>query len=284
MTFPLLAERCPVIVKHCDPGLIGRYAAQALILEVETWPKPGLVSHIDNGAHADMDADLLRLSARTLEPFFIALAEAGAMDMGMDRLRQIGIEAEKAMRDATAGVNTHRGAIFGLGLLAAAAGLAATCAWQAPLGTLVAQRWGRDILKKAPEHDSHGGIVARRYQVGGARAEAAAGMPCVYDIARPALAEGRRLATGDEEAARVHACMALIAVVDDSNLLYRAGPEGLNFAREKARAFLADGGVARANWRWDAKAIHQAFVARNLSPGGCADLLAMALFTEVLES
>ncbi|GES51068.1 putative 2-(5''-triphosphoribosyl)-3'-dephosphocoenzyme-A synthase [Rhizobium sp. NBRC 114257] len=284
MTFPLLAEPCPVAVKHRDPALIGRHAAQALVLEVETWPKPGLVSHIDNGAHADMDADLLRLSARTLEPFFVALAEAGAMNAGMDRLRQIGIEAEKAMRDATGGVNTHRGAIFGLGLLAAAAGLAANRAWQAPLGTLVAQRWGRDILNHAPEHDTHGSVVARRYQVGGARAEAAAGMPSVYDVARPALAEGRRLAMGNEEAARVHACMALIAVVDDSNLLYRAGPEGLNFARDKTSAFLADGGVGRASWRWDAKAVHEAFVARNLSPGGCADLLAMALFTEVLES
>ncbi|WP_411905832.1 triphosphoribosyl-dephospho-CoA synthase MdcB [Rhizobium mayense] len=284
MTFPLLAEPCPVAVKYHDPELIGRHAAQALVLEVETWPKPGLVSHIDNGAHTDMDADLLRLSARTLEPFFVALAEAGAMNAGMDRLRQIGIEAEKAMRDATGGVNTHRGAIFGLGLLAAAAGLVATRAWQAPLGTLVAQRWGRDILNQAPEHDTHGSLVARRYQVGGARAEAAAGMPSVYDVARPALAEGRRLAMGNEEAARVHACMALIAVVDDSNLLYRAGPEGLNFARDKARSFLADGGVARASWRWDAKAVHEAFVARNLSPGGCADLLAMALFTEVLES
>ncbi|WP_205926380.1 MULTISPECIES: triphosphoribosyl-dephospho-CoA synthase MdcB [unclassified Rhizobium] len=283
MTFPLLAEPRSLAIRHRNPALIGQHAARALILEVETWPKPGLVSHIDNGAHADMDADLLRLSARTLEPFFIALAEAGAMDAGMDRLRQIGMEAEKAMRDATGGVNTHRGAIFGMGLLAAAAGLAAACDWRVPLGTLVAWRWGRDIINTAPEHDSHGSVVARRYSVGGARAEAAAGMPSVYDIARPALDEGRRLAMGDEEAARVHACMALIAVVDDSNLLYRAGPEGLNFARDKARAFLVDGGVGRANWRWDAKAIHEAFVARNLSPGGCADLLAMALFTEVME-
>jgi len=283
MTFPLLVEPRFLAVRYRNPALIGQHAARALILEVETWPKPGLVSHIDNGAHADMDAALLRLSARTLEPFFIALAEAGAMDAGMDRLRQIGMEAEKAMRDATGGVNTHRGAIFGLGLLTAAAGLASACDWQAPLGALVAWRWGRDIINTAPEHDSHGSVVARRYSVGGARAEAAAGMPSVYDIARPALAEGRRFAMGDEEAARVHACMALIAVVDDSNLLYRAGPEGLNFARDKARAFRADGGVGRANWRWDAKAMHEAFVARNLSPGGCADLLAMALFTEVME-
>ncbi|MBB6254559.1 triphosphoribosyl-dephospho-CoA synthase MdcB [Nitrospirillum iridis] len=263
---------------------IGHQATRALILEVETWPKPGLVSHIDSGAHQDMDAALLRLSAHTLEPFFVALAEAGAADAGMDRLRLIGQEAEGAMRRATGGVNTHRGAIFGLGLLAAAAGLAMACAWRQPLGRLIATRWGGEITAKPQESDSHGGVVARRYRVGGAREEAAAGMPSVYDVARPALADGRRLAAGDEEAARVQACMALIAAVDDSNLLYRGGIGGLEFARGEASRFLRDGGVGRRQWRWDAKSVHEAFVARNLSPGGCADLLAMALFTEALET
>ncbi|RUV12268.1 MULTISPECIES: triphosphoribosyl-dephospho-CoA synthase MdcB [unclassified Mesorhizobium] len=266
-----------------DPELIGKHATHALILELETWPKPGLVSHIDSGAHSDMDADLLRLSARTLEPFFIDLAKAGAADAGMDGLREIGMEAERAMRSATGGVNTHRGAIFGLGLLSAAAGLAATWDWRFSLGSLVEARWGAEILAKPAERESHGGTVARRYRVGGARAEAASGFESVYAVARPALIEGRRLAVADEEAARVHACIALIAAVGDSNLLYRGGRRGLRFAQEKARAFLAAGGVGRRNWRWNAKALHEEFVARNLSPGGCADLLAMALFTAALE-
>ncbi|MEE3624449.1 triphosphoribosyl-dephospho-CoA synthase MdcB [Nitrospirillum sp. BR 11752] len=271
-------------IRGTDPRWIGCQATRALVLEVETWPKPGLVSHIDTGAHRDMNADLLRLSAWTLEPFFVALAEAGAADAGMDRLRQIGLAAERAMRQATGGVNTHRGAIFGLGLLSAAAGLATARPWQGSLGALIAQRWGTEITATPQETDSHGGVVARRYRVGGAREEAAAGMPCVYDIARPALAEGRRLAPLDEEAARVHACMALIAAVDDSNLLYRGGAEGLAFARDAARGFLREGGVGHPRWRWQAKAVHQDFVARNLSPGGCADLLAMALFTEMVEA
>ncbi|TWB15308.1 triphosphoribosyl-dephospho-CoA synthase [Nitrospirillum amazonense] len=289
MTMPQTAPARPASpILHPEhrtsPDWIGGQAARALILEVETWPKPGLVSHIDTGAHRDMDAALLRLSARTLEPYFVALAEAGAADAGMARLRLIGLEAEAAMRQATGNVNTHRGAIFGLGLLAAAAGLAGACDWRQTLGTLVAARWGREITATPQETASHGGIVARRYRAGGAREEAAAGMPSVYDVARPALREARRLAAGDEEAARVHACMALIATVEDSNLLYRGGVDGLAFARAAAQRFLRDGGVGCRHWRWAAKAIHDDFVARNLSPGGCADLLAMALFTEALES
>jgi triphosphoribosyl-dephospho-CoA synthase len=262
---------------------IGQLASDCLVLEVETWPKPGLVSHVDNGAHQDMDADLLRRSARALRPFFTELAAAGAVGAEMDRLRAIGVEAETAMRAETGGVNAHRGAIFGMGLLAAAAGFRWRYVVSAPLGWIVASRWGEGIVNGPVELRSHGRVVARRYRAGGAPAEAAAGMPSLYTVALPALAEGRGLTAGDEEAARVHACMALIAAVADSNLLYRGGPGGLAFAQGEAAAFLADGGVGAADWRGRAERIHARFVERNLSPGGCADLLAMALFAEAVE-
>jgi triphosphoribosyl-dephospho-CoA synthase len=262
---------------------IGALAADCLVLEVETWPKPGLVSHVDSGAHRDMDADLLRRSARVLRPFFAELAAAGAAGAEMDRLRAIGVKGEAAMRAETHGVNTHRGAIFGMGLLAAAAGFRRCYGAQATLGRIIASRWGAGIANGPVELHSHGSVVARSYRAGGARAEAAAGMPSLYTVARPALGEGRWLAAGDEEAARVHACMSLIATVADSNLLYRGGPEGLAFAQAEAGAFLADGGVGAVDWRGRAEAIHARFVARNLSPGGCADLLAMALFAEAVE-
>src|SRR5271156_6250825 len=99
-------------------------AKAALLAELETWPKPGLVSHVDSGSHTDMDARTLRASVAAITPFFSHLTIAGAAESGMDGLRKIGLEAECAMLDATAGVNTHRGAIFGLGLLCAAAGAA----------------------------------------------------------------------------------------------------------------------------------------------------------------
>ncbi|MFD1283242.1 triphosphoribosyl-dephospho-CoA synthase, partial [Methylobacterium goesingense] len=101
---------------------IARLATRCLQRELATYPKPGLVSHVDSGSHADMDASTFRASAAALAPFFADLAAAGAAGAGMAHLRRIGLAAESAMRAATGGVNTHRGAIFGLGLLSAAAG------------------------------------------------------------------------------------------------------------------------------------------------------------------
>jgi triphosphoribosyl-dephospho-CoA synthase len=263
---------------------LGALAAACLRLEVATYPKPGLVSHVDNGAHHDMDAPLLVRSANALAPFFADLALAGAAGARMDRLRVIGIEAERAMLAATGGVNTHRGAIFGVGLLSAAAGFRELFGVHRPLGAIIAARWGKAILSGPVPLRSHGAEAARRHGAGGARLEAAQGLPSVYTIALPALRTGRALAPDDDEAARVQAFIALIAAVADTNLLHRGGAPGLNFAQTEAAAFLAAGGVGRMAWREQAVTMHGAFVARNLSPGGCGDLLAMALFVDRLEA
>ena len=211
---------------------IGALASDCLTLEIETWPKPGLVSHVDNGSHRDMDAALLRRSATTLAPYFVRLAEAGADGATMDRLRMIGIEAEAAMLAATRGVNTHRGAIFGLGLLCAAAGLRTAGLAEAGerLGAIVRRHWARDIATGPVVLHSHGTRAARLHGAPGARGEACAGFPGVYDLGLPALKEAANLAPYDAEAIRVHAVFALIAGIRDTNLLYRGGAEGLAFA------------------------------------------------------
>ena len=264
---------------------IGAKAVSALCLEVETWPKPGLVSHIDNGSHKDMDARMLRISAKTLRPFFTALAAAGTAGASMEKLRAIGVEAEAAMMQATGGINTHRGAIFGLGLLCAAAGTFGDDPIRpGALGKMVTQRWHSAILRGPVLLHSHGLAARRLYGVGGAPAEAASGFPHIYEVGLPALHEGRQLCPCDPEAARVQACFALIAQVEDTNLLYRGGSQGLNFARAEALAFLRSGGVGRREWRARAAAVHRAFIARGLSPGGSADLLAMTLFVDALET
>ncbi|MCB8881430.1 triphosphoribosyl-dephospho-CoA synthase MdcB [Acidisoma cellulosilytica] len=267
-----------------SPASLGAWASACLRAELETYPKPGLVSHRDCGAHRDMDASLLRLSATTLEPFFADLAAAGAAHAEMDDLRRIGIAAEKAMLRATGGVNTHRGAIFGLGLLCAAAGLRQRLGLNGRLGDIVTQRWGRAIGAATPNAASNGAVAGRRFRVGGARAEAAAGFPSVYAIALPALRSAHRMAPDDAEAARVQTCLALIAQLDDTNLLHRGGAAGLAFAQDAATGFLAAGGIAAPDWLMRVAAIHADFVTRNLSPGGAADLLAMALFLEPLEA
>ena len=268
-------------------------AVACLAREVATWPKPGLVSHVDAGSHADMDAGTFRRSAAAIRPHHAALAEAGRAGAGMARLRAIGVAAEADMMAATAGVNTHRGAIFGLGLLCAAAGHASRVpgggdgagrSGRPALGTVVARLWGPAILDGPVPLRSHGTRARRLYRAGGARAEAAAGFPTLARIGLPALAEGRRLAAGNEEAARVHCCFALVAALEDTNLLHRGGPAGLADARRAAGDFLAAGGVGAPGWRDRAAAVHRAFVARRLSPGGSADLLAMTLFVDAWEA
>jgi triphosphoribosyl-dephospho-CoA synthase len=204
----------------------------------------------------------------------------------MDRLRSIGLQAEEAMLVATRGVNTHRGAIFGLGLLCAAAGarLGGLSDPAIPLGAIVARRWGRDILGGVGRRDSHGQAVRRLHGAGGASLEAAHGFPVLYAVGVPALRAGAWLAPDDAEAARVQSCFALIAMLEDTNLLHRGGLTGLHFAQRAARRFLADGGVGRSDWRVRAMDVHRGFVARRLSPGGSADLLAMSLFVQAFET
>ena len=268
-----------------DAWDIAERAHLALLLELQTWPKPGLVSHRDSGAHLDMDAQLFTRSAAAILPFFSELADAGGAGASMARLREIGLAAEAAMMAKTGGVNTHRGAIFGLGLLTAAAGRRATLGMDAKcrLGETVRLCWGRAILQGPRSTLSHGAIARQRFGAGGAQSEAAQGFPAIYSIALPALRHGRMLSQGNEHAARVQACFALIASLNDTNLLHRGGFEGLAYAQRAAREFLESGGVGEKGWIHRAAAIHQAFIDRRLSAGGSADVLAMSLFVEPFE-
>ncbi|WP_454691506.1 triphosphoribosyl-dephospho-CoA synthase MdcB [Achromobacter aloeverae] len=280
---PGLAPSRPAVREAALARDFARLAKNCLDLEVATYPKPGLVSHIDRGAHRDMDAALLHLSAACLLPYFEAFVHAGLADADMVRLREIGLAAEACMLDRTGGVNTHRGAIFGMGLLLAAAGLRHASNSGLTLGQLVAQRWGRDILDGPASAHSHGGLAQRRYGASGARGQAASGFPAIYRQGLPALRAGMAAARGNHHDARVHLCFSLIATLEDTNLLHRGGPDGLRFAQAAAREFLEAGGIAAAGWRERAVTVHRAFVARHLSPGGGADLLGMTLLVQALE-
>ena len=270
---------------------VANSAKAALLAELETWPKPGLVSHVDSGSHTDMDASTFKASAMAIAPFYDRLTIAGAAGSGMDTLREIGVEAERAMMAATGGVNTHRGAIFGLGLICAAAGAVwsgterAGLHWRANvLGATVRQRWGQAIMRGPISLHSHGTKALRRFGAGGARAQAAGGFPHAIEVGLPALRLGRRLKPDDPEAARVQSFFAILASIEDTNLLYRGGAAGLRYAQETAAGFLGLGGVEQPDWREVAATVHHAFVARHLSPGGCADLLAITLLLDALEA
>src|SRR5262249_12246618 len=146
----------------------GRLAAKSLWDELALYPKPGLVSFSDSGAHADMDATTLSRSLFALRPWFVELATAGARGAGLLELRRLGIGAEQSMLAATGGINTHRGAIFVLGLLAAAAGSLAArklLPTDERLRSTIAERWGAELAIdwRSADAPSHGLVVAARY-------------------------------------------------------------------------------------------------------------------------
>ncbi|MDB5365841.1 MAG: Triphosphoribosyl-dephospho-CoA synthase [Rhodospirillales bacterium] len=256
------------LARHSEaptPAEIERCALDALRGELACYPKPGLVSFVDRGSHADMDASVFLRSIDALTGYFAAIAAAGADGAPFAVLNQLGRDAERRMLEATGGINTHRGAIFALGLLAAAGG---DC-------DLVAMRWGADINAARSAPDSHGSKMRVAHGVAGARSEAANGFPTV----RHALAQYRSTLawTRNRERASVDAFFASMAVLDDTNLLYRGGAEGLAFAQREATWFLRERGDLQR-----ATALHHQFVARNLSPGGSADILAAVLFLHAL--
>ncbi len=263
-------------------GEVARLAVRSLYAELCLYPKPGLVSLVDSGSHRDMDATTFMRSLFSLRHYFKAICLAGWADAPFARLKQLGIDAEKVMLKATRGVNTHRGAIFSLGLLCAAAGRAGaqgTPTTAAALRATMLIRWGEELAMHASSAASTGptasnGLrVAARYAASGAREEGALGLPSVFEIGVPALLAARaRGAT--LPMARIDALFALMAHISDSNVYHRAGPRGAQTVRLHAQRFLDAGGTANGAWRETALASHQVFVQRRLSPGGAADLLA----------
>jgi len=277
----MLATARPKPTPACRPESLAAEALDAacrdaLKREADAWPKPGLVTPVDSGSHRDMNYASFVDSIAALRGYFGEVAEAGRCGASYAELQPIAIAAEARMLAATRGANTHRGAIFNLGLLAAAA------AWRgarpdAPAtscGALVARLWGPAILaSRGAAPLSHGQAVWQRFAAGGAREQAAAGFPAVYRVGLPVLR--RLLAAGhDEEEALIGTLMALMAELPDTNLLWRGGETGLADVRRAARAFNHAGGIGRPDWRERLTDMHAWMVGRNLSPGGSADLVA----------
>lgn len=263
---------------------IGRAATLALYDELALSPKPGLVTLTDRGSHADMDAHTFMRSLFALRGYFVRIAELGAAGSPFEALEQAGIAAEARMLAATGGINTHRGAIFMLGLLCASAGaLAAQGEKPTPQGlhAVLDRHWGDALARRATRPSTlPGGIAARRLGLRSASAEAAMGFPTLFDVAVPALRAG--LARGlAPEAAQLDTLFAVIAQLDDSNLAHRGGLKGLRFAQAAARSYLANGGAVQGPQA--AQAIAAEFVRRNLSPGGAADTLAAACWLQRLD-
>ena len=285
---PVLEPVSPAVQAPADGVLVGvvaELAVRAMVEEAELTPKPALVDRRGGGAHDDMDLEMLRRSAYALRPTFEALATRAHRCVPSRPLREelaaIGRRGEEAMFAVTRGVNTHRGAIWALGLLAAAAAMAPPEAPSADIAALAGQVAGFPD-RYAPPEASHGTLVTNRYGVDGARGEARLGFPHVVDVALPTLRAARE-AGRREELARLDALATLIASVDDTCLLHRGGRAALRDAQTGARAVLDAGGNGTAAGRRALRSLEAALLRHNAAPGGSADLLAATLLLDALE-
>jgi triphosphoribosyl-dephospho-CoA synthase len=269
-------------------GRVARTALACLYAELALYPKPGLVSLVDNGSHADMNAYTFMRSMFALRHYFARICQAGFDDAPFAKLKLLGIEAETRMLRATRGINTHRGAIFSLGMLCAAAGR--TTAQSMPLTAaslraVLLLRWGGELAAHSANYGgrSNGQDAARLHGASGAREEGALGFPSLFDVGLPALLRTLDAGRGGD-CARVDALFALMAHISDTNIYHRGGVDGAAIVRTHAQRFIAAGGTANPGWKALALDSHRVFVERRLSPGGAADLLAATCLVHAITS
>jgi triphosphoribosyl-dephospho-CoA synthase len=282
MTFPYTKTK---INRKDFSYKISILAVKSLYKELSISYKPGLVSFKDSGSHKDMDAQTFIKSIFSLRTYFKKITFAGTLNQDFSQLQILGLEAEKKMFRATKGINTHKGTIFSLGILCAAAGLLYSKGItinSKNLSNIISQRWEKDILHNNENIDSNGLVVKKKYGYKGARFEAANGFLTIMNIALPSF-KSTFNDLKDENSSLMQTLFILMKDLDDTNILHRRGEEGLRFVKNISLSFLEKGGVFHKNWQNEVKSIHNKFISKNLSPGGSADLLALCYFVYKLE-
>lgn len=269
------------------PYIIARLATQALQAELDTTPKPGLVDKDNNGAHRDMDYALMQRSIDTLHPYFVKLALLGCADTlpSHTAIRDAGIEAEKAMLAATNGVNTHKGALFSMGLavVAAAHEERKTAANEEQI--LKERNGGEDVLVSLqttikalaasfPDTNGTHGSKAKLLSKGttaikGALDNAREGYEMLFAEWLPFYIERRK----EHDAHTLHkTLLRIMCDLDDTNVIYRTDLATAEEVKQEARALLDNFSEAAL------KDMDRHYTTRNISPGGAADMLSLTIF------
>jgi triphosphoribosyl-dephospho-CoA synthase len=266
---------------------LARLCKQALVAEAELTPKPGLVDRRGAGSHNDLSLSIMRRSALAIEPYFyqMALISSGACASQQlrERLAAIGREAERAMYTTTGGSNSHRGAIWVLGLLASAASI--TSEDTTATATAIAETAGTIAAfhdRAAPRLVTHGHVVAERYGVRGARGEALEVFPHVVHVGLPTL-RARRSGDATESVARMDTLLSIMSRLEDTCVLYRGEAAALETVRDGAHRVIAAGGCGSKRGEQQLRQLDGELLTRGVSPGGSADLLAATLFLDAVE-
>ena len=266
---------------------ISRLAVQSLLCEVYATPKPGLVDQNNNGSHVDMDLMLFLRSSAVLWSYFRSCAKIGLQDTDpaavFTKLRQAGLDAERTMLKATGGVNTHKGAIFSLGVLCGAAAMVMPQQWEEPV---VISQQAAAMVKGLVRQDytfmehpvTSGEKLFAQHGITGARGQAEAGFPAVFHVGLPVLEQGLQRGHGFNDtlcAVLLH----ILATTWDTNLIKRGGMAACGQTHSFLHALLKTTPYPPKEILED---LDKTFIKQNLSPGGSADLLSATCFVYFL--
>ena len=265
-----------------DAKKVAEAATCSLLEEVNTTPKPGLVDRRNNGSHRDMNIGMFAASAQALQPYFLRCVQLGRETAHLlpeetfAALRQPGMQAEAEMYRITGGVNTHKGAIYTLGILCGSIGRL----WQGAIPEIerILQQSAAMVRKSAEAEleapNTPGGLLCKQLGLRGIRGEMAEGLPHVAQIGLPVYQEGLQKGLSQNDAGAI-TLLHLIATAEDTTLYRRGGIEGAQWAQKEAAALLRRCPYPALS---EIAALDDAFIARNLTAGGSADLLAATYF------
>lgn len=275
------------------PYIIAHLATQALQAELDTTPKPGLVDKDNNGAHRDMDYALMQRSINTLHPYFVKLALLGCADAlpTHTSIRDIGIEAERAMLSATNGVNTHKGALFSMGLAVVAAANEERKIAANEEQILKERNGGEDVLVSLqttiktlaasfPDTNGTHGSKAKLLSKGttaikGALDNAREGYEMLFAEWLPFYIERRK----ERDAHTLHkTLLRIMCDLDDTNVIYRTDLATAEEVKQEARALLDSFSETAL------KDMDRHYTTRNISPGGAADMLSLTVFVGSIQT
>lgn len=249
------------------PYIIAHLATRALQAELDTTPKPGLVDKLDNGAHRDMDHALMLRSIRAIHPYFIRLAQLGCSSPQPphDDIVRIGIEAERAMFEATGGVNTYKGALFSMGLAVVAAGGAALCHNTNAMSSSIAALASRFPITKG----THGSEAKTRACLKGALDNARDGYRMLFEAWLPFY---ETCVESADPYALHKTLLRIMCDLDDTNIVYRTSLATMLQVKEESKQLLQSFSVMGL------ETMNSKFMRCNISPGGSADMLSLVVF------
>jgi triphosphoribosyl-dephospho-CoA synthase len=286
-------------LKEIICAYISELAIKAMLYEVSATPKPGLVDRNNAGAHKDMDFFTFMASSASLGHTFFQCAMAGInfdnedFTLLLDILRPIGVEGEKRMFEATKGVNTHKGLIFSLGIISAAAGTLYRKNGEVKINSENTCQRVMEISKgvsirelntqNVKEKYTYGEKLYKRYGTKGIRGEVESGFFTARKYGLPILEKLDAEQKGSLNDRLIQVLLHLMTVTEDSNVLGRHDIDTLHYVQQTAREVLALGGIFTVEGRKKLYELDDVFIHRNISPGGCADLLAVVIMLYSLE-